>query len=335
MSSDEQTIVAQRQTLADDATTDEQADAGSEDQITRFRRIALPQSQWKVGRRQARGVAIVIMRVLAGFGLYCLPVIALCIALGALGYSLWIVIDVARSAGSLDFSRVGDAFAHFDDAARVFMASVAYVLLALTLYLLAAAVRADVAWLPLAVALIVAAPVILFFTLSLDLAFSLAPADIVPAWGRGAGEAVVLAHTIFLAVLLRARRPVAQALNHLAFTRRYDVGTLYAGELPRLHVIRFASGELPVVNVAPPSVSESPASEPPAVAILATAMLESALESALLASATETTDPEKVDTVTDADAEAQDEAHQDSAPPASVLAEPEVDADIKDEPEAL
>jgi len=324
MSSDEQTIVAQRQTLADDATTDEQAGAGPEDQITRFRRIALPQSQWKVGRRQSHGVAVV-MRVLAGVGLYCLPVIALCIALGALGYSLWIVIDVARSAGSLDFSRVGDAFGHFDDAARVFMASVAYTLLALTLYLLAAAVRADVAWLPLAVALIVAAPVILFFTLSLDLALSLAPADIVPAWGRGAIEAVALAHTIFLAVLLRSRRPVAQALNHLAFARRYDVGTLYAGELPRLHVIRFASGELPVVNVAPAAL-EPPTTEPPAVTVLASAML---------ASATETTDLEKMDTVTDAGAEPPDESHQDSAPPAGVVAEPEVDADTKDEPEAL
>jgi hypothetical protein len=325
MSSDEQTIVAQRQTLADDATTDEEAGAGLEDQITRFRRIALPQSQWRVGRRQSHGVAVVV-RVLAGVGLYCLPVIALCVALGALGYSLWIVIDVARSAGSLDFSRVGDAFGHFDDAARVFMASVAYILLALTLYLLAAAVRADVAWLPLAVALIVAAPVILFFTLSLDLALSLAPADIVPAWGRGAIEAVALAHTIFLGVLLRARRPVAQALNHLAFTRRYDVGTLYAGELPRLHVIRFASGAPPAASAAPPAVSESPASAPPVVAILATA---------ILATATESTDLEKVDTVTDASAELPDESHQDIALPAGVLAEPEVDADTKDEPEAL
>jgi hypothetical protein len=320
MSSDEQAIVAQRQTLADDATTDEQAGAGLEDQITRFQRIALPQTQWKVRRRQSHGVAVV-MRVLAGVGLYCLPVIALCIALGALGYSVWIVVDVARSAGSLDFSRVGDAFGHFDDAARVFMASVAYTLLALTLYLLAAAVRADVAWLPLAMALIVAAPVILFFTLSLDLALSLAPADIVPAWSRGAIEAVVLAHTIFLAVLLRARRPVAQALNHLAFTRRYDVGTLYAGELPRLHVIRFTSGALPVVSVPPPAVPESSATEPSATA--------------RLASATETTDPEVVDTVTDADAEPPDESHQDSAPPAGALARPEVDADTKDEPEAL
>jgi hypothetical protein len=318
MSSDEQTIVAQRQAPGDDVTTDEQA--GAEDQITRFRRIALPQTQWKVGRRQSHGVAVVV-RVLAGVGLYCLPVMALCVALGALGYSLWIVIDVARSAGSLDFSRVGDAFGQFDDAARVFVASVAYTLLALTLYLLAAAVRADVAWLPLAVALIVAAPVILFFTLSLDLAFSLAPADVFPGWSRGAIEAVVLAHTIFLAVLLRIRRPVTQALNHVAFARRYDVGTLYAGELPRLHVIRFASGAAPVASASPPAVAESPVPEPPATALFATALTANAIELA---------DPEIVDIVTDAGAETPDESHQDSAPPAG----PAIDALIEDELEA-
>jgi hypothetical protein len=304
MSSDEQTIVAQRQRLADDATTDEQASAGSEEQITRFRRVALPLAQWQVRRRQSRA-AVAVMRVLAGVSLYCLPVFALCVALGALGYFMWIVIDVARSAGSLDFSHVGDAFGHFDDAARVFMASVAYALLALTLYLLAAAVRAGETWAPLAVALIVVAPVILFFTLSLDLAFSLATSDMFPAWSRGAIEAVVLAHTIFLAVLLRARRPVAQALNRLAFTRRHDVGTLYAGELPRLHVIRFATGAPPVTSAPPPSVVESPASDPPATDT-----------TDIVASATETTDPEIVDSGTgDGGVEPQDEPHQDITPP--------------------
>jgi hypothetical protein len=138
MSSDEQTIVAQHQTLGGEATADNQTSAGPEDQMVRFRRVALPLIQWKAGRRQARSAAAAIARILAGVALYCLPVIALCVALGALGYFMWVVIDVARSAGSLDFTHVGDAFGHFDDAARVFMASVGYILLALTLYLLAA-----------------------------------------------------------------------------------------------------------------------------------------------------------------------------------------------------
>jgi hypothetical protein len=261
MSSDEQTIGAERQTLPGGAVMDEQLDAGPEDQIARLRRVALPLDQRKIGRRQSRGVAGAIVRVLAGVSAYCLPVIALCVALGALGYSLWVVADVARSAGSLDFNGVENAFGQIDDAARALMASVTYTLLVLTLYLLAAAARAGEAWLPLVVALIVAAPVILLFTLSLDLAFSLAPADVFPAWSRGVVETVIVAHTIFLAVLLRARRPVTQALNHLAFTRRHDAGILYNGELPRLHVIRFATGAPPVASPPPPQLLDAPAIE--------------------------------------------------------------------------
>jgi hypothetical protein len=263
MSSDEQTIGAERQTPLGGAATKEQLDAEPEDQIARLRRVALPLDQRKIGQRQSRGVAGAVVRVLAGISAYCLPVIALCVALGALGYSLWVVADVARSAGSLDFNRVEDAFGQIDDAARALMASVAYTLLVLTLYLLAAAVRAGETWLPLVVGLIVAAPVILLFTLSLDLAFSLAPADMFPAWGRGAVEVVVVAHTIFLAVLLRARRPVTQALNHLAFARHYDAGTLYNGELPRLHVIRFATGAQQVTSPPPPQLLDTQAIESP------------------------------------------------------------------------
>jgi hypothetical protein len=261
MSSDEQTIGAKRQTPPGDAAADEQPAVGPEDQIARLRRVALPLDQRKVGQRQSRGVAGAVVRVLAGISAYCLPVIALCVALGALGYSLWVVADVARSAGSLDFSRVEDAFGQIDDAARALMASVAYTLLVLTCYLLAAAVRAGETWLPLVVALIVATPVVLLFSLSIDLAFSLAPAEMFPAWSRGAVETVIVAHTIFLAVLLRARRPVTQALNHLAFTRRHDAGILYNGELPRLHVIRFATGAPPVASPPPPPLLDAPASE--------------------------------------------------------------------------
>jgi hypothetical protein len=317
MSSDEQTIVAQHQTLAGEATADDQASAGPEDQMTRFRRVALPLTQWKAGRRPARGVAAAIARILAGVGLYCLPAIALCIAIGALGYFMWVVIDVARSAGTLDFSRVGDAFGHFDEAARVLMASVGYMLLALTLYLLAAAVRAGEAWLPLAMALIIATPVILFFTLSLDLAFSVVPANLLPVWSRGAIEAVVLAHTIFLAVLLRGRRPIMRALNQLAFTRRYDAERQYTGELPRLHVIRFASGAPAVASdlppfpnppVAEPPVAEPPVAEPP-VAELPANVAE--------ASATETSDAETADVAAESDGvEPKDDPQVDLAPPA-------------------
>jgi hypothetical protein len=258
MSSDEQTIGAERQTLPGGAATDEQLDAGPEDQIARLRRVALPLDQRKVGQRQSRGVARAVVRVLAGISAYCLPVIALCVALGALGYSLWVVADVARSAGSLDFGRLEDAFGQIDDAARALTASVAYTLLVLTFYLLAAAVRAGETWLPLVVALIVATPVVLVFTLSVDLAFSLAPADMFPVWSRGAVETVIVAHTIFLAVLLRVRRPLTQALNHLAFTRRYDAGILYNGELPRLHVIHFATGAHPVASPPPPHLLDAP-----------------------------------------------------------------------------
>ncbi|HEY7022423.1 MAG TPA: hypothetical protein VH349_14995 [Ktedonobacterales bacterium] len=261
MSSDEQTIGAERQASPGGAATYEQLDAGPEDQFARLRRVALPLDQRKVGQRQSRGVAGAVVRVLAGISAYFLPVIALCVALGALGYSLWVVADVARSAGSLDFSRLQDAFGQIDDAARALMASVAYTLLVLTFYLLAAAVRAGETWLPLVVALIVATPVALVFTLSIDLAFSLAPADMFPAWSRGAVETVIVAHTIFLAVLLRTRRPVTRALNHLAFTRRYDAGILYNGELPRLHVIRFATGALPVASPPPPQLLDPPATE--------------------------------------------------------------------------
>jgi hypothetical protein len=259
MSSYEQTIGAERQTPPGGAAIDEQLDAGPEDQIARLRRVALPLDQREVGQRRSRGVAGSVVRVLAGVGAYCLPVIALCVALGALGYSLWVVADVARSAGSLDFSRVEDAFGQIDDAARALMVTVAYTLLVLTLYLLAAAVRAGETWLPLMVALIVATPVALFFTLSIDLAFSLAPAGMFPAWSRGVAETVIVAHTIFLAVLLRTRRPVTRALNHLAFTRRYDAGILYNGELPRLHVIRFATGAAPVASPPPPQLLDAPA----------------------------------------------------------------------------
>jgi hypothetical protein len=261
MSSDEQTISAERQTPPSGAAMDELLDAGPEDQIARLRRVALPLDQRKVGQRQSRGVAGAVVRVLAGISAYFLPMIALCVALGALGYSLWVVADVARSAGSLDFSRVENAFGQIDDAARALMASVTYTLLVLTLYLLAAAARAGETWLPLVVALIVAAPVILLFTLSLDLAFSLAPADVLPAWSRGVVETVIVAHTIFLAVLLRARRPVTQALNHLAFARRHDAGILYNGELPRLHVIRFATGAPPVASPPPPQLLDAPVIE--------------------------------------------------------------------------
>src|SRR5262245_9821966 len=180
MSSDEQIIGAERQIPPIGAATYEPFDAGQEDQIARLRRVALPLDQRKVGQRQSRGVAGVVARVLARISAYCLPVIALCVALGALGYSLWVVADVVRSAGSLDFSRVVDAFGQIDDAARALMASAAYTLLVLTLYLLAAAVRAGETWLPLVVGMIVAAPVFLLFTLSLDLALSLAPADMFP-----------------------------------------------------------------------------------------------------------------------------------------------------------
>jgi len=261
MSSDEQTIGAERQTPPGGAAADERLSAGPEDQIARLRRFALPLDQRKVGQRQSRGVAGAVMRVLAGISAYCLPVIALCVALGALGYSLWVVADVARSAGSLDFSHVEDAFGQIDDAARALMASIAYTLLVLTLYLLAAAVRTGETWLPLIVALIVATPVALFFTLSIDLAFSLAPAGMFPAWSRGAVETVIVAHTIFLAVLLRTRRPVTQALNHLTFTRRHDAGILYNGELPRLHVIRFATGAPPVASPPPLQLLDAPATE--------------------------------------------------------------------------
>jgi hypothetical protein len=95
--------------------------------------------------------------------------------------------------------------------------------------------------------------------LSVDLAFSLAPADAFPAWMRAAVEAVALGHAIFLAVLLRGRRPIAQALNRLAFTRRYDAGILYEGELPRLHIIRFATGAAAVASATPPALLETPA----------------------------------------------------------------------------
>jgi hypothetical protein len=322
MSSDEQTIVAHRRPLAGEATADDQTSAASEDQMTRFRRVALPLTQWKAGRRQARGVAAAIARVLAGVALYCLPAIALCIAIGALGYFMWVVVDVARSAGSLDFSRVGDAFGHFDEAARVFMASMGYMLLALTLYLLAAAVRAGEAWLPLAVALVVATPVILFFTLSLDLAFSLAPTDIVPAWSRGAIEAVVLAHTIFLAVLVRGKRPITQALNHLAFTRRYDAVRQYTGELPRLHVIRFASGA-PAVASGPPPFLNAPAAEPQVTESLATGVE---------ARATDTIDTEITHVAAVGDgAEPQEDPQDDFAPPTDLA----VDLDHDDEPEPV
>jgi hypothetical protein len=263
MSSDEQTIGAERQTPIVGAVKNDRFDVGQEDQIARLRRVALPLDQRKVAQRQSRGLAGAVARVLADISAYSLPVIALCIALGALGYSLWVVADVARSAGSLDFSRVENAFGQIDNAARALMASVAYALLVLTLYLLAAAVRAGETWLPLLVGMIVAAPVILLFTLSLDLAFSLAPADGYPAWGPGAVETVIVAHTIFLAVLLRARRPVVRALNHLAFTRRHDAGILYNGELPRLHVIRFATGAQPVASAPPRHLLDAPAIEAP------------------------------------------------------------------------
>ncbi|HEX3271807.1 MAG TPA: hypothetical protein VHR15_14250 [Ktedonobacterales bacterium] len=263
MSSNEQTIGADRQTPPSGAAMNEQLDVGPEDQLARLRRVALPLDQRKVGQRQSHGVAGAVVRALAGISAYCLPVIALCVALGALGYSLWVVADVARSAGSLDFSRVQDAFGQIDDAARAFMASIAYTLLVLTLYLLAAAVRAGETWLPLVVALIVATPVVLVFTLSIDLALSLAPAGMFPAWSRAAAETVIVAHTIFLAVLLRARRPVTQALNHLAFTRRHDAGILYNGELPRLHVIRFATGAHPVASPPAPQLLNAPAHEEP------------------------------------------------------------------------
>jgi hypothetical protein len=219
------------------------------------------------------------MRALAGVGLYCVPALALCVALGALGYSVWVVADVARSAGSLDLSRVEDAFGQIDVAARAFMASVAYALLVVTLSLLAAALRAGETWTPLLVTLIIATPSVLLFTLSAELAFSLAPADTFPVWGRDVIEAVVLCHAIFLAVLLRVRRPVAQALDNLAFTRRYDVGIRYAGALPRLHVIRFSAGARPIAS-APPQLLDSPGAGPPADPAeeqVATALAETAV----------------------------------------------------------
>jgi hypothetical protein len=259
MSRDERALVIERQTPSSAGATNESLDEAPEEPLTRLKRIALPVAQRKVGARRTPGAAIAITRILAAIGAYSLPALALCIAIGAVGYSTWVVVDVAQSAGSLDFSRVEDAFGQIDYAARAFMACVAYILLVLSLYLLAAAVRAGETWAPLVVALIVVAPVVLLFILSVDLAFSLAPADAIPAWMRAAVEAVALGHAIFLAVLLRGRRPIAQALNRLAFTRRYDAGILYEGELPRLHIIRFATGAAPVASAMPPAKLATPA----------------------------------------------------------------------------
>lgn len=260
MSGEEQTLGAARQTFPGDAA-DGRPEGGPEERLVRLRRVALPADQRNGGKRQARGGAGLFVPILAGAAAYCLPVVALGVALGALGYSAWVVADVARSAGSLDLSRVADAFGQVDAAARALMASITYALLVLTLSLLAAALRRSESWLPLLAPLIVVAPVVLLFTLGADLAFSLAPAGVFPPWGRDAIEGLVLGHAIFLAVLLRVRRPVTQALDNLTFTRRRDVGTLYTGALPRLHVIRFGAGAAPTANE-PPHLFDSPAAAP-------------------------------------------------------------------------
>jgi hypothetical protein len=261
MSSDKQTIAAGRLGASDGVPLDEQLEAQSEERLARLRRVALPVAQRKAGKRQPRGVAGAAARILAGCVLYSLPLVALCVAVAALGYAAWVVADGARAAGALDFSHLQDAFGQIDLAARAIMASVVYALLVLTLYLLAAALRASETWLPLLLTLILAAPVALVFTLGADLAFSLAPQDAFPPWGRDAIEALILAHATFLAVLLRMRRPVTQALNNLAFTRRHDAGILYTGALPRLHVIRFSTGSHLDVS-APHLLDESTAEAP-------------------------------------------------------------------------
>jgi hypothetical protein len=278
MSRDEQALAIERQAPSS-AAANESLDAAPEEPLTRLQRIALPLAQRKVATRRTPGAAIAIARILAAIGAYSLPALALCIAIGAVGYSMWVAIDVAQSAGSLDFSRVEEAFGQIDFAARAFMACVAYILLVLSLYLLTAAVRAGETWAPLVVALFVTAPVVLLFTLSVDLAFSLAPADAFPAWTRAAIEAVALGHAIFLAVLLRGRRPIAQALNRLAFTRRHDAGILYEGELPRLHIIRFATGASPTASAAPPTLPPTLV-DSPAVAIASAAAEASATPAA-------------------------------------------------------
>jgi hypothetical protein len=261
MSSDKQTIAARRPDAVSGVSVDEQLDARSEERLARLRTVALPVAQRKAGKRQPRGVAGTAARILAGCVLYSLPLVALCVGVVAFVYAVWVVADVARAAGSLDFSRLEDAFSQIDLAARAMMASVVYALLVLALYLLAAALRASETWLPLLVTLILAAPVALVFTLGADLAFSLAPPDAFPPWGRDAIEALILAHATCLAVLLRMRRPVTQALNNLAFTRRHDAGILYTGALPRLHVIRFSTGPHPAVSAPPPHLLDAQTAE--------------------------------------------------------------------------
>lgn len=261
MSSERQTIAAGRPDALDGVSLDEQLDAWPEERLARLRTVALPVAQRKAGKRQPRGVAGAAARILAGCVLYSIPLIALCVAVVAFTYAAWVVADVVRAAGSLDFSRLADAFSQIDLAARAIMASVVYTLLVLALYLLAAALRADEAWLPLLVTLMFAAPVALIFTLGADLAFSLAPPDAFPPWGRDVIEALILAHATCLAVLLRMRRPVTQALNNLAFTRRHDAGILYTGALPQLHVIRFSTGPHPSVSAPLPHVLDAPSAE--------------------------------------------------------------------------
>jgi hypothetical protein len=239
-----------------DTRLENQASAEPEEKLARLRRVALPAAQWAAGGRRARSGAFV--RILAGAVAYCLPVIALCAALAALLYSAWAIWDIARSAGALDFSSIGGAFERIDVAARVFMASGAYFLLVVTIYLLAATLRSDESWLSFLVIVGCAALVVLIVNISADLAFSLAPANTLSPLERDVIAGLVVGHAIILAVFLRGRRPATQALNNLAFTRRRDAGTLYTGALPRLHVIRFATATPRAANNVPAFLQGEP-----------------------------------------------------------------------------
>ena len=102
MSRDERALVIERQTPSSAGATNESLDEAPEEPLTRLKRIALPVAQRKVGARRTPGAAIAITRILAAIGAYSLPALALCIAIGAVGYSTWVVVDVAQSAGSLE-----------------------------------------------------------------------------------------------------------------------------------------------------------------------------------------------------------------------------------------
>jgi hypothetical protein len=264
MSGDERAASDGRQTDPDETAAVEQVLERSaeepEEKLARLRRVALPSAQRIAGKRRRQSDALV--RVLTSISMYSIPAIALLAAVGAIGYSAWAAWGVAQSAGSLDFSQVDAGFSQIDAAARALVASSAYFLLIIALYLVAAALRTGENWLTLLVILVCAAPVAVLFTLGADLAFSLAPTPSIPQWARDTVEAAVLGHAVVLAVLLRGRRPISQIFNHLAYTRRGDAGTLYDGELPRLHVIRFATGEPPAASASPPAAPTGAAADP-------------------------------------------------------------------------